>query len=427
MKTPASAAIDRRTWVQFQNALGMAIDTITTHKLRSVLTLLGIIIGVASVVLVGAAINGLGAYAEQSTAKAFGAESFAVAQIAVSGNFSRTEFFRKLRENKQIHEIDARYVEEINGDDVYYSPMINRSGVTLKRENVLCENTSLMGVGADIPEIRDIVLTEGRYFTDQEERTASRVAVIGDEVRMTLFSGSESPIDRVIRIDGQEYTVVGVQEKLGSSFGQSQDRTAYIPITSFRRMFGLANGFTLYGRPKPQSGMSLMDALDMTRVALRSHFHVRPGDPDNFDVQTPDAIRGFIENMIGIIAAAVIPITSLSLVVGGIVIMNIMLISVTERTSEIGLRKALGARHSDLMMQILIESVVLSVAGGAIGLLLGATTTALLARWLEVPLTVSIGYVILSLGVSSTVGIVSGWYPALRAAKLDPVVALRQE
>jgi putative ABC transport system permease protein len=417
----------QRTWVQFQNAWRMAIDSIIAHKLRSALTLLGVIIGVASVVIVGAAINGLGAYAEESTAKAFGAESFAVAQVALSGNFSRHEFFNKLKRNKRIMETDARFVEAVAGDRVFYSPSVTRGGVDLKRENLLCQDASLIGVAADMADIRDISVVEGRFFTEQEERSAARVAMIGDEVRATLFPGAAEPVGAIIRVDGQEFTVVGVQEKLGAMFGQTQDRTVYIPIGTFARMFGLANGFTLYGRPRPDSGMTLMEALDATRVALRAHFHVPPGEPDNFDVQTPEAIRGFIDQVIGIIAAAIVPLTSISLLVGGIVIMNIMLISVTERTSEIGLRKAVGARHSDLMMQILIESVALSVAGGVIGLGFGAIVTALLARWLEVPLSVSMGYVTLALGVSSTVGIVSGWYPALRAARLDPVVALRAE
>ncbi len=417
----------RRTWVQFRSACGMAIDSIVQHKLRSALTLLGVIIGVGSVVIVGAAINGLGAYAEESTSKAFGSESFAVAQIAVSGNFSRRDFLNKLKHNKQIHQADARFVEAVAGDRIFYSPSISRGGVDLKRDNLLCEDASVIGVAADMAEIRDIEVVEGRFFTEQEERSSAPVALIGDEVREALFPGSMPPDGATIRVDGTEFTVVGVQEKLGSSFGQTQDRTIYIPIGAFARMFGLANGFTLYGRPKPDSGMTLMEALDATRAALRAHFHVRPGEPDNFDVQTPEAIRGFIDQVIGVIAAAIVPLTSISLVVGGIVIMNIMLISVTERTSEIGLRKALGARYSDVMMQILIESVALSVAGGAIGLGLGALVTALLAHWLEVPLSVSMGYVLLALGVSSTVGIVSGWYPAVRAAKLDPVVALRAE
>jgi putative ABC transport system permease protein len=168
-------------------------------------------------------------------------------------------------------------------------------------------------------------------------------------------------------------------------------------------------------------------ALDETRVLLRTRFHARPGQPDNFDVLTPDAIRGFIDQVLGMIAAIVVPVTCISLVVGGIVIMNIMLVSVTERTREIGIRKAVGARHGDVMTQILIEAVVLASVGGAMGVAFGALVTAVLGKVFELSLHITAGYVALSLVVSGVTGVVSGWYPASRAAKLDPVVALRAE
>jgi len=224
-----------------------------------------------------------------------------------------------------------------------------------------------------------------------------------------------------------EFTVIGVQEKLGSAFGRDQDNSAYIPITAFDRLYGPGNGFALFGRPKPGSGLTLEDALDLTRVSLRTRFHARPGQPDNFDTLTPDAIRGFIDQLLSMVAAVVVPVTCISLLVGGIVIMNIMLVSVTERTREIGIRKAVGARRSDIMLQILIEAVVLAMMGGAVGVALGAMVTEILGRAFELSLHITAGYVTLALGVSSIVGIASGWYPASRAAKLDPVVALGAE
>jgi putative ABC transport system permease protein len=275
--------------------------------------------------------------------------------------------------------------------------------------------------------IRDIGVVDGRFFTEQEDRARAYVAVIGDTVRTTLFPGNVSPLNQTVRIEGIEYTVIGVQERLGSAFGRDQDNSVYVPITAFDRMFGPGNGFALFGRPKPESGLNLESALDETRVVLRNHFHARPGQPDNFDVMTPDAIRGFIDQILGLIAAIVVPVTCISLVVGGIVIMNIMLVSVTERTREIGVRKSLGARHSDVMMQILIEAVVLSMAGGALGVALGALVTEGLAKAFELTMHITPAYVTLSLAVSSIVGIISGWYPAARAARLDPVVALRAE
>ena len=414
-----------RSRYQFQNAFRLAMDSIRAHKLRSFLTLLGVIIGVASVILVGSAIEGLGAYAEQSTAKAFGSESFLVAQIAATGRLSRRELFDKLKRNKPIRTDDARFVESLAGDKVLFSPY--RQHISdVKRENLICEDSSIIGVGSDMARIRDIGVVDGRFFTEQEERSRSYVAVIGDTVRTTLFPGG-SPLGQIIRVEGVEFTVIGVQERLGSSFGRDQDNSMYIPITAFDRLYGPGTGFALFGRPRPGSGLDLDGALDETRVVLRTRFHARPGQPDNFDVLTPDAIRGFIDQVLGMIAAVVVPVTCISLVVGGIVIMNIMLVSVTERTREIGIRKAIGARRGDILMQILIEAVTLAAVGGALGVATGAAVTAILGRAFELSLRVTAGYVLLSLAVSTVVGVVSGWYPAARAARMDPVVALRAE
>ena len=415
-----------RSLRQFQNAFGLALDSIRGHKLRSFLTLLGVIIGVASVIMVGAAIAGLSVYAEESTAKAFGSESFLVAQIVATGRLSRREYFDKVKRNKPIRTADARFVESIDGDRVLYSPYRSHSS-DVKRENLLCEDTTIFGVSADLAGIRDIEVVDGRFFTQQEDRSRAYVAVIGETVRTTLFPGEASPVNQLIRIGGVEFTVIGVQEKLGSAFGRDQDKSMYIPITAFDRLYGPGNGFALFGRPKPGSGLSLQDALDLTRVSLRNRFHARPGQADNFDTLTPDAIRGFIDQLLSLVAAIVVPVTCISLVVGGIVIMNIMLVSVTERTREIGIRKAVGARREDIMMQILIEAVVLAFLGGAAGVALGAAVTALLGRIFELSLHITLGYVVLSLAVSSIVGVASGSYPASRAAKLDPVVALRAE
>jgi putative ABC transport system permease protein len=415
-----------RSWQQFKSAFALAMDSIRAHKLRSFLTVLGVIIGVASVIMVGSAIGGLGVYAEESTAKAFGSESFLVAQIASTGRLSRREYFDKLKRNKPIRADDARFLEEVNGSTVLYSPYRQHTS-DVKREDQICEDTSIIGVSADMASIRDIVVVDGRFFTGEEDRTRKMVAVIGQTVLSTLFPADTSPLNETIRIEGVEFTVIGVQERLGSAFGRDQDNAIYIPDTAFDRLYGSGNGFALFGRPKPSSGLDLEQALDETRVALRTRFHTRPGQPDNFDVLTPDAIRGFIDQVLGMIAAVVVPVTCISLVVGGIVIMNIMLVSVTERTREIGIRKAVGALHGDVMLQVLIEAVVLSVMGGAIGIGIGALATVLLGQIFQLTLHITLGYVVLALSVSTIVGVVSGWYPASRAARLDPVVALRAE
>ncbi|MDQ6664571.1 MAG: ABC transporter permease, partial [Acidobacteriota bacterium] len=341
------------------NALKLAFDSIRVHKLRSFLTLLGVIIGVASVIMVGSAIEGLGAYAEQSTAKAFGSDSYLIAQIASAGRLSRKEYFNKIRRNKQLTLADDRYLESINNDNTLYSPY-QQHGADIKRGAFICEEASVLGVSASMVDIRDITLTEGRFFTEEEERTRSAVAVIGDETRGILFPDGGSPLGKEIKINGIDIVVVGVQEKLGSAFGRSQDKSAYIPITVYNRMYGSSQSIAIFGRPKPGTGLSLQQSLDLTRVALRTKFHNRPGQTDTFDTLTPDAIRGFIDTLLALVTAVVIPVTCISLLVGGIVIMNIMLVSVTERTREIGIRIALGARRFDIMLQILIESVLMA-------------------------------------------------------------------
>jgi putative ABC transport system permease protein len=285
----------------------------------------------------------------------------------------------------------------------------------------------VVGVSADIVFIRDVGVTDGRFFTEQEERARLPLVVIGQTVRDTLFIPGSSPLGRTIHIEGIDFTVVGVLEKLGSSFGNDQDKMVYIPTGAFDRLYGPGLGYSVFARPRPASGLSMEQALDETRVALRTRFHQRPSEADKFDTLTPEAIRGFIDRVLGMVAAVVVPITCMSLVVGGIVIMNIMLVSVTERTAEIGLRKSLGARREDIMLQVLIESITLAVVGGSLGVGLGAALTLLIAQLISLPLHISVGYVVLSIAVSSIVGIVSGWYPASRAARLDPVVALRAE
>lgn len=413
------------SFFRLKTSLALAYDSIRAHKLRSFLTLLGVIIGVASVVLVGAAINGLGSFAESITAKAFGSDSFLVAQVAQVGRLTRKQFVEKQKRNKRIRLEDVNYLRSVNGDNIMYSPYQQRVE-DVKGENTTYEGGNVIGVSSTLPEIRDVPVEDGRFFTDTEERLRERVAVIGTDIRDSLFP-SVTPIGKKIRINGNEFTVVGLLEKQGSSFGRSMDNPVYMPITVFDSLYGTQRGVVAFGRARDVKAMPMEDALDETRAALRSRYHTRIGAEDNFDFMTPDSVRSFLGSILAVIAAVVVPVTSISLVVGGIVIMNIMLVSVTERTREIGIRKSLGARQSEIMLQFLSESVLLSMAGGMLGVTLGFIVAKGLSAAFGTNLPISIPYVLLSIVVSSTVGIISGWYPARRAAKLDPVVALRAE
>jgi putative ABC transport system permease protein len=348
-----------------------------------------------------------------------------VAQIASVGRLSRKEVFEKLRKNKRITRDDYEFLRIATGDDILYSPYSQRFE-DVKRGDVTYEAGVVLGCASALPQIREVLLVDGRWFTDNEERTRAQVAIIGDDIRTRLFPG-ESPLGKTIKVRGLDFTVLGVQERLGSSFGRTQDNSIYIPISVFWRMYGAARSLTIFGRPKPDTGMNLEGGMDVTRAALRARFHTQPGKDDNFEFLTPDSIRGFIDNIIGLISVVVVPVTMISLVVGGIVIMNIMLVSVTERTREIGVRKSLGAKSADILLQFLVESVLVSAVGGLIGLAFAALVCVGLERALDARLAITARYVLLALFVSATVGILSGWYPARRAARMDPIAALRQE
>jgi len=405
------------------SAFRLAVDSIRARKLRSFLTLLGIVIGVGSVVMVGAAIEGLGLYAEQSTSKIFGSDSYLVAQVGTAGNMR--EYLQKLRRNKRLRAEDYQYLQTLTGDRILYSPYRQRPE-EIHQGGLKYEDAVILGAGANLPEIRDVTLVDGRFFTPEEERTRQAVCVIGYDARTALFAGSPA-VGRTIKIRGIDFLVLGEQEKLGSAFGRSQDNQIYIPYTVFTRLFGTGQSIAVFARPRPELGMKLDEAIDVTRVALRARFKTPPNKADTFEVVTPDAVRTMIDQILGMISAVVVPVTCISLVVGGIVIMNIMLVSVTERTHEIGVRKSLGARRFDVMLQFLLESVLMSMVGGIVGVGLGAATTGLLSRAFDISMRITPFYVMLAVLVSSAVGIASGWYPAARASKLDPVAALRAE
>lgn len=406
-------------------SLSLALDSIKAQRLRSFLTLLGVVIGVASVILVGAGIEGLGVTAEETTSKAFGTESYLLAQIANVGRLTPKQRAARLRNNRQLRRDDLTFLRVSTGNEVLYSPYSQRIE-DVKRDERLLEACSVIGVAAVLAEIRDVGVVDGRFFTEQEERNKAFVAVVGDDIRNYFFPGA-SPLGQTIKVRGYDFLIIGVQEKLGSNFGRSQDNSVYVPDTTFEKLYGQPKSMSIFARAKPGSGLTLDEALEETRGAMRIRNHLGPKKEDNFDFLTPDSIRGFVDNILGLIRVVVVPVTLISLVVGGIVIMNIMLVSVTERTKEIGIRKSLGARHSDILVQILAESFVISLLGGLLGISIAWGFVEFITSVFDIKMKITPPYVILAVFVSSGVGLISGWYPAQKAAKLDPIEALRAD
>lgn len=407
--------------MEFKEALKLAIQSLWANKLRSILTLLGVVIGVASVIAVVTLVNGANTFVVQKFSS-YGADVFTVTkQAAFTTN---SDDYQKFSRRKPILLEDYRYVEENCKRCVGMGGQQASTG-KLVRGTQSISDAQIRGYTWQMPHLQNLNITSGRDLTAFDEDHASHVAVIGTDVQENLFPGVDA-IGQEIRADGTPYTVVGIIEKQGSTFGQSQDNFIGVPLTTYQKDYGTQKTITIYVKAGA-AGAQLEAAADEVRVLMRARRHDAPGADNSFELDTNNTLVGFASQLTNSFGAVAGGIALISLVVGGIVIMNIMLVSVTERTREIGIRKALGARRSDVMMQVLIESVVMSVMGGLLGVALGAGITEIMAQAFAINLRITWPYVLLSLFVSSAVGIASGWYPASRASKLDPITALRAE
>ncbi len=403
-------------------AFKIAVDSIWTHKLRSILTLLGVIIGVASVVTVGGAIEGLGYYVKDRLSSTFGSNTFILARVARI-NLTYEEYEKLIKRNKRLYADDLRAVEEKCDGCEAVTPMLrNRDDV--KVGNKTFYDANVQGVSADLPRIQELDVAEGRFLANFDIDHARPYAVIGADLREQLF-GPVEVIGKEIKLGGDSFFVQGVEKRNGSFFGQSMDTNVYIPYTAFLKKYGSRRSIEL--RIKAPSAESLQGTEDEVRVIMRGRHRLRPNQEDDFDILASQAIQESVSQFTGAIAAVVTPITLISLVVGGIVIMNIMLVTVTERTTEVGMRKAVGARRKDILLQFLIESALLSSFGGLFGLLLAYIIAMVIRSTTPIPMTITIGYILLALLTSGGIGVISGMYPAHKASKLDPIVALSRD
>jgi len=403
-------------------AFRIALDSIWAHKMRSILTLLGIIIGVASVVTVGGAINGFGTFASDRISSNFGSNTFMVSRFPLTG-VSADDWELIVRRNKNITREDMEAVAARCESCAAISPMMRRN-VDVKRAGQIVQDAPVQGVSEDMPKIQALDIDEGRFFSAFDIKQARPFIVIGAEIRDDLFGTAEA-LGKEVRLGSDKYTVIGIEARNGNMMGQSLDRNAYIPYSVYLKRYGSRQSINF--RVRAVSEEMLDYTMDEVRQILRGRHKLRPNRDDDFGMLASDAVQEMLGQITGIIAMAVMPITMISLVVGGIVVMNIMLVTVTERTVEIGTRKAIGARSSDILMQFLVESALLATFGGAIGILLAHGACAVVESAAGLPMDISIGYIVMALLASGGIGIISGIYPAYRASKLNPIVALSKE
>ena len=403
-------------------ALKLALSAILSHKLRSFLTLLGVIFGVATVIVVVSLVEGFNAYVDEKIAN-IGTNAFSVSKFSIE-DFSSVEALNAARRrNKDITLDDAAALaarggaiqevgakEDITGDVKFGATNLRRLHISATTPNI-----------ADIERIE---ASEGRYFNKVDEETRRNATFIGADVAEKLFP-TANPLGQTIRIDGRAFEVIGIGKAKGSVFGQPQDMYVAMPLSTFLAIYGSRRSLNL--SITSSSAATYQDAVDDARVVMRTRRKLSPNEKDNFGIITPSAINELRDKIFGTIQIAAIGVTSISLVVGGIVIMNIMLVSVTERTKEIGIRKSIGARRSDILKQFLAESTMLSLLGGAIGITIAYLLAKLVATVTPVPTSLPLLAVTVALLVSGTVGLISGVYPAWRAARLDPIEALRAE
>ena len=407
---------------KFLDSAAIALEAIWSAKLRSFMTVLGNIVAVTSIIAVVSLIQGLNASVKDAIVSQAGADSFNIQQYPVTRS---EDEFEKVRSNPRISLQDVRAIRR------YDSPLIagvmaGASGggrVTYRDRSI--DGTSVQGVTADYVDFSGFNAERGRLMTPTEVDTARPVTVIGWQTADRLFGTAIEPLDKIIQIGGTHFRIVGVSEKKGSILGRSQDEFALIPLGQFQKIFGSRRPLNV--TVKPRDLLKIPQAMDDATIALRSARGLKPKQPDNFGMFTSDTILDIYHSATNGIFAVLVGVVALSLVVGGIVIMNIMLMVVTERTREIGLRKALGARRADIMAQMLTESVVLSIFGGIIGTIFGATIAQVIARFTPIPAELELWSIALGIGITALVGLFFGLYPAMQAARLDPIEALRRE
>jgi putative ABC transport system permease protein len=405
----------------FWEAVKGAAQSLRSAKLRSFLTLLGIILATTTLISVMSVISGMDVVVAQNVTD-LGANGYTVARIVMM-QWDPKKFLEMQRKNPLLTEEEFDFLRSHVTLTSHMGISVSRS-VTVNRGRDRSENVELRGASPSIAIISDYEAETGRFFSEIEDDRHMDVAFIGHDLE-TKFFGEGNALGQTIEVEGTPFAVVGVSKAKGSVLGQSQDNYLVIPIHAYFRKWSKRQGMLYEGMAIDHE--HLFQAQDEARMLLRAYRHLQPKDDDTFSMLTSDALLNFWNQLTAAISATAIGVVSVFLVVGGVVIMNIMLAVVTERTHEIGIRKSIGARHKDILNQFLVESSMLAASGGLIGVTVAWVISILVSSFTPVPSSIPITAVIVGVGVSAAVGLFFGIYPARQAARLDPIEALRME
>jgi len=404
-------------------AIRVALQSLWANKLRSFLSVLAIVIGVAAVIAVVTFVAGIDGYVAKKIFN-LGADVFIASKMSpVQLNVDK---FLEAEKRKNFDMDDYRAVLEACRHCEFVGAAMRNSNGHVKYAEQSISDTTVQGITPSMAPIYDTDLTAGRMINENDLENRSPVVVVGTDIVEHLMAGVD-PLGREIRLDGWTYQVIGVGKKKGKTLGQSLDNYVMIPITSYLKQYGSHNDSVRISGKATSAGPALSEAIDEVRVALRAHRHDRPGAEDSFDIETNESLLGIWSNFSNTFFMATIGVACIALVVGGIVIMNIMLVAVTERTREIGIRKAMGAKRNDVLVQFLIESVILALVGGVLGVFFGVGVSSSVTALIGMPSALPWWAVLAGLSSAASVGVFFGVWPARKASKLDPIVALRFE